>query len=102
MDETIRIACKGSATRQLGELLDFQGGLKKLSKEAATRLLEEIRELGFSEPISVWEHEGMSHILNGHQRVAVLRQMEKQGYEIPPLPVSVVEADDYAQAQRKV
>jgi len=102
MGETIRIECKGSATKDLSQLEDFQGDLKRLSKENANRLRNEIKTLGFSEPVSVWQHEGRCYILNGHQRVAVLRQMAAEGFEIPALPVSVVEATSIAEAKRKV
>ena len=102
MKKTVRIACKGSDSRELGELRNFQRGLKTLSKEAAKRLKREIRELGFSEPVSVWEHGGVSHILNGHQRVAVLKMLAEEGYEVPQVPVSVVEAANESEAKRKV
>ena len=58
--------------------------------------------MGFSEPIAVWLHKGKSFILNGHQRVAVLRALASEGYTIPPLPVSIVDAESYQQAKKKV
>ncbi len=102
MSKTIRIACKGSSVKDLSDLNDYQGTLKKLNAKGGLKLRKEILELGFSEPISVWEHEGRSHILNGHQRVAVLRQMAGEGYRIPALPVCVVEAASHSEAKRKV
>lgn len=82
--------------------MGFQGNLKKLSKDNAARLRKEILELGFSEPVSVWEHEGSCLILNGHQRVAVLKMLAAEGYQVPPVPVSLVEANTLAEATRKV
>lgn len=69
------MTCAGAETRLLDELVEFQGELKTLSPENAARLRREILELGFSEPISVWQHDGTCYILNGHQRVTVLRGM---------------------------
>ena len=94
--------CTGAETRLLSELADFQGNLKKLTKDNAAKLKKEILELGFSEPVSVWEHDGSCFILNGHQRVAVLKLLEGEGYAVPPVPVSLVEADSLNQAKRKV
>ena len=101
MSKTIQIRCKGAETRKLGTLHNFQGDLKTLTKENAKRLRSEISKLGFSEPISIWEHEGTDYILNGHPRVAVLTAMRAEGYDIPPLPVSIIEADSYGQAKHK-
>ena len=102
MSEAVRIECKGYETKDLDDLENFQGDLKKLTKQNAERLRKEILELGFSEPISVWQQDGVNYILNGHQRVTVLQTLAKEGYEIPPLPVSVVHAESYAEAKRKV
>jgi len=100
--KTIRIACKGCDTKDLSELEPFQGELKKLSENNALKLKTEILELGFSEPVSVWQTEGHFYILNGHQRVVVLKMLKAEGYEIPPLPVSLVDASSYQEAKKKV
>ncbi len=102
MSKAVRIACKGSARKELDDLEPFQGNLKKLSELDGVKLRKEILELGFSEPISIWQHAGKNFILNGHQRLAVLKGLRDEGYSIPPLPVSLVEADSCAQAKRKV
>lgn len=107
MEKIIKIACQGAATVPLDELLSFQGNLKDLSKENYSKLKKEILELGFSEPVSVWrektEHGFALHLLNGHQRTRTLREMrDKEGYEVPAIPVSWVEADDLKQAKKKV
>ena len=102
MDKTVRIACKGCETKELSELENFQDDLKKLTRNNAVKLRNEILELGFSEPVSVWLNEGRHYILNGHQRVAVLKDLREEGYEVPPLPVSLVEASSYQEAKKKV
>lgn len=103
-NKTIRIACKGAYDADINYLIPFQGELKSLSKENYEKLKKEILELGFSEPVCVWQaKEGeLPFILNGHQRVRVLHQMRSEGYEIPPIPVTPVMADDIKQAKRKV
>jgi len=98
----VKMACDGADTRPLEKLEPFQGSLKSLSRANFERLRKQILRLGFSEPVAVWEHEGKCYVLNGHQRVRVLQEMAKDGYEVPPVPVSVVEAKDIAEAKRKV
>ena len=101
-DKIIRIACEGAATLPLEDLEVFQGDLKTLSEKNAARLRRVILRDGFSEPFSIWRNEGHNYILNGHQRVRVLRSLVKDGFEVGPLPVSWVEADSFKQAKMKV
>lgn len=98
----VRIACRGAETRDIDALVPFQGDLKVLQPANATKLQVEIEKLGFSEPIAVWEHDDVCYVLNGHQRLAVLLRMRADGWEVPPVPVSLVEAADEAEARYKV
>lgn len=102
IDKAVAIRCEGARTLKLDELLEFQGNLKDLSEEDYNKFKRVILSHGFSEPISVWQHEGKNHIVNGHQRLRVLKGLEAEGYFIPPLPVSIVMADDEKQAREKV
>lgn len=100
--QTIRIACKGAATLDQSKLVEFQGNLKDLTKDNYQRLKKQIVELGFSEPFSVWK-QGKSHnVLNGHQRLRTIREMIKEGWACPPVPVNMVEAKSLKEAKRKV
>ena len=100
--KSIQIKCEGRDLLLYDELVPFQGNLKDLSKENYAKLKKEIIELGFSEPISVWKNDG-NKILNGHQRLRVIKQMvEKEGYACPPLPVNYIQAKDKKEAMRKV
>ncbi len=103
MQKEIKIACKGAAEMELQTLVPMQGDLKDLSEENYEKLKKEIIELGFSEPISVWiDPEGQAKLLNGHQRTRVLHKMRDDGWVIPPLPVSIVEAESHQQAMKKI
>lgn len=99
---TLAIKCKGAELANLDDLLDFQGDLKTLSEENYHKLKNDLLCLGVSEPVSVWVYNGKKYLLNGHQRVKTLKRMRDEGYEIPPIPISLVEADDIKQAKRKV
>ena len=99
----VRIAAQGADVLPYSDLTFFQGDLKSLSKENYEKLKMRIIEDGFSEPISVWQHEGHNYILNGHQRYRTIKTMvENEGWECPELPVSYIQADSMAQAKRKV
>lgn len=99
----VHVECAGAETRLLDDLVEFQGGLKELSQLSFTKLRSRIIELGFSEPLSVWQHNGQALILNGHQRFRVLRHMrDEEGWEVPPVPVSLIECADEHAAKLKV
>lgn len=100
--KAIEITCRGATTAEISDLEPFQGNLKDLSKENFEKLKKEIIELGFSEPISVWENKGKKFILNGHQRVRTLIQMKNDGYKVPKIPINLVDAEDYKKAKKKV
>lgn len=84
------------------DLTPFQGGLKDLSDANYARLKKQIVDLDFSEAISVWEDGDKKYILNGHQRLKALQKMAAEGYEIPLIPVALIDAKDYKQAKKKV
>lgn len=101
--EAVEISCKGERLARLDELCEFQGELKSLSKADYEKLKSNLLDLGFSEPISIWENNGKKNILNGHQRVRALLSMRKEGYTVPDLvPINTVEAKDEREAKKKV
>ena len=97
----VEIKCQGATTFPITGLVEFQGNLKTLSKENYEKLKKEITELGFSEPISVWKSD-QNYILNGHQRIRTLLMMMNEGFDIPDIPVSLIEADSIKEAKKKV
>lgn len=100
--KTVRIECTGTDEKPVEELVDFQDGLKKITRENLDKLKGAILKYGFSAPIFVWEHEGKSYMLDGHQRVKALMALREEGYEIPPAPVVYVEAKDEKEARHKL
>lgn len=100
--ESIKITCKGAATIAPSALQNFQGELKSLTHEDFLRLKKQIVDLGFSEPISVWKNGKNNFILNGHQRLRTVQMMVEEGYECPPLPVSIIQAKSKNEAKRKL
>lgn len=87
----------------VNDLVHFQGNLKDLSEENYNRLKAQILELGFSFVIHAWANvEGKRFILDGHQRVRTLLKMRQEGFTVPPIPVVMVQANDFQQAKKKV
>lgn len=102
IDKIVEIKCQGATTIDLEDLNEFQGNLKELSHKNYNKLKKEILTHGFSEPVSVWIDDGVTHLLNGHQRVRVLMGLRDEGYYIPKVPASIVEASDMREAKEKV
>jgi len=98
----ITIACKGHTSIPVDELTEFQGNLKELSNVNAERLMKQIIEHGFSAPLFVWKHAGKNYILDGHQRLTVVRKMIKDGWECPELPCDIIEAKTKKEAKEKL
>lgn len=101
-EKNIRVTCQGAINLALDELVEFQGGLKKLSKKNMEKLKARILEDGFNVPFFVWKHDGTNSLLDGHQRIKALKSLQGDGYEIPQLPVAIIEASDIADAKKKL
>jgi len=100
--KTIKIACTGAATAKLEDLIPLQGNLKGLDAARYKKLKRALLEHGFSFPFFVWKDKGKLKILDGHQRDRVLRRLQAQGYEVPPLPIAFIEAKDETEARKKI
>ena len=100
----MRLACSGSASAQLDELVGLQGDVKRLSAASYQRLRGEIVERGMSFPIAVWLQppDDTPRVIDGHQRVECLRRMRDEGWSVPPLPVCTVDAADEREAKAKL
>jgi hypothetical protein len=61
-----------------------------------------ILEKGFIAPIFVWDDAGEYRLLDGHQRLKTLLWMREKGWDIPMLPVDIIEADDEQDAKKKL
>jgi len=87
----IQIKCKGNRYVNWKELKPFQGNLKELSPQNFKKLKQSIINLGWISPCFVWDK---NKTLDGHGRLLVLPEIEKEGYVIPPLPVVDIQAPD--------
>ena len=86
----------------IDHLTPLQGELKKLSDENFNKLRKSLIEKGFQFTVHVWEQGGTTYIIDGHQRVHVMKQLRKAGWEIPPITCSFVKADTYHDAKELI
>lgn len=100
--QAIRITCAGTGTIQLEEVKGIQGSLKTISRKNLEKLKNRILKHGFNVPLHVWQHEGKSYLLDGHQRTKALLELQAQGYDVPPLPYDVIQADNLEDAKDKL
>lgn len=98
----VLIKCKGADVADIDSLLGLQGNLKTLTEEDEEKLRGNITRDGFIAPIFVWTstRNGKHYILDGHQRLLVLKKLKKQGWEVPPLPVDFIYAETRKEAER--
>jgi hypothetical protein len=102
IDNPIIIKCKAHETLPIDRILEFQGKLKKLPKEKRDKLQGSICEEGFIAPLFVWDDQGNYRLLDGHQRLTTLLYMREKGWDIPALPVVLIEADNEQDAKEKL
>ncbi len=103
-EKVVRIACKSADLMSIHDMVYFQHDLKSLSEQNYLRLKTEIIETGYGFPIKIWidESDHKNYICGGHQTYRTLIQMEQEGWEVPPVPVSYTFAKDFFEAKRRV
>ena len=101
-DKTIEIKCETKDRLNIAEMTELQGALKQRTDIDYDKIKLSIIKYGFSFPFFVWNDGKKNYILDGHGRFATLCKMQKDGYEIPDLPVVYVECKDLADAKQKL
>ena len=103
MKQTFAITCHAADHLPYQQIKDFQGNLKARTSEDIDHLIYSIETYGFSFPFYLWRQpDGTCSCLDGHGRLRALAQMERNGYEIPELPVVYIDADNEADARTKL
>jgi len=101
-DDKIIIKARGNQTLPIDRLVEFQGNLKRLTQRNRGKLMTSILEKGFIAPIFVWDDAGEYRLLDGHQRLKTLLWMRENGWDIPMIPVDIIEADNEQDAKKKL
>lgn len=104
MKKQIEVTCAVKERMALSDIKPLQGSLKVLSKENLEKIKKSIKKHGFSFPFFVWENpeDAQIYCLDGHQRINALKDLKKEGYSIPQLPIVFVEAENIDKAKTKL
>lgn len=79
----------------------LQGDLKNLSGDNYQKLKAQILKYGFTSPIHVWvSPDGLPYALDGHQRLRTITAMANEGFSVPDLPVTHIEAETEKDAKK--
>ena len=100
----IKISCQGADLLPIAELQQFQGNLKSLSEKEYKKLRSSIERHGFAFPVFVWDDNGVKNIIDGHQRIFVVKKMVEEGWILTDgvLPIVWIEAKDKKEAKEKI
>lgn len=98
----IEIKCETKDRLNIAEMTELQGTLKERTDIDYDKIKLSIIKYGFSFPFFVWNDGKKNYILDGHGRFATLCKMQKDGYEIPDLPVVYVDCKDKNEAKQKL
>jgi hypothetical protein len=99
---TIQINCETKDCLNIAEMTELQGTLKERTDIDYDKIKLSIIKYGFSFPFFVWNDGKKNYILDGHGRFATLCKMQKDGYEIPDLPVVYISCKDKNEAKQKL
>ncbi len=102
----IAINCHTGQECDIENLVQIQGELKELSVENRQKLKREITESGFNFAPSVWVSgsggKGAYHLIDGHQRIEVMKELKKEGWEFGAIPFVKIDAQNMDEAKRMV
>jgi len=85
------------------KLEPFQNDMKSLGKDEYEKLRKNIIDNGFGFVVHAWKEKDKVYIIDGHQRVRTVAQMEKiEKFQIPPLPVVYIQAKSFKEAKLRV
>lgn len=100
----IKITCKAADYVPVEKLDHFQGNLKTLDKAQFEKIWKSIETKGFIFPVFVWnDPEGNKKIIDGHQRVFVVKKMLQKGYSLEKdIPVAWIDCPTEKEAKEAV
>jgi hypothetical protein len=102
-DKVIHIRCESKNYFQLNELNHFQGNLKSIDEKSFDKLKKSLIKEGLPLGFHVWiDSKKKVWTIDGHHRVLALKALQDQGYHIPSLPCSIVDAKSKKEAAKIV
>lgn len=89
-DKKIIVTCKGADVLPIDSIENFQGDLKRITKQNLEKLKKRIIKDGINVPLFVWRVNDWCRLLDGHQRLKALLSLREDGYELPLIPVAYI------------
>lgn len=97
----LKLRVKSKDMVALSKLKPYQEGLKRIAPEEMEKLRRELKNIGLCKTFSVWETEDGYSVLDGHQRLKVLKKMVADGDVTIPaggIPCELVDCKDEPEA----
>ena len=98
--EQIRIACDVKDTLDYKLIKPLQGNYKKRTPEQIDKLCRVIIKRGIRFPSFIAKIDGEIWAIDTHGRLLAYEKLEKDGYQVPEIPVVYIEAKDKAEAKQ--
>lgn len=104
MEKFVRLMVHDGGKLDIDQINPFQGELVEMSPESRAKLRIEILTTGFAFTPHVWfsKADEKYYLLDGHQRISVLKDLRAEGYDIPSIPINIVEAPSEKDAKRRI
>lgn len=101
--KTIRVNCTSTHQISHHKLKIIQGDSKDLMGENYLKYKKSLIKHGIMKPANVWINEdGVHCILDGTQLVRSLTALENEGFDVPEIPITLVEASSLKDAKDKI
>jgi hypothetical protein len=99
MGKVLRVTCKTADSLPCVEIEPLRGRLKKRTDEDIEKICRSIIKHGWAFPEFIWQNEGHNYCLDGHGRQAAIPRLIELDYEIPPIPVVFIQAQNREEAK---
>lgn len=90
-------------TAALSDFQELQEDFKLYDEEKNRKLQQLILTRGFKYAFKAWMDEnGVLWIIDAHQRKRALEELQKRGYEVPPIPYEIIFAENKQDAVKEI
>jgi len=101
-DKVVENKCPECQTVELSTLTPLVPGFRRIGRAERKKLIKVLTEKGLYFPLYVWKNKKANKIIDGVHRTIVLNDLQKRGYEIPPIPVVFIEAKTQREAEMRI
>lgn len=88
----IAVRCSSDQYMTFSDLIPFEDNPRELTDSGFKKLKKSLLELGVFKPFLVWKQG--NRIIGGNQRYAVIHALAEEGYQVPPLPVTMLDVPE--------